>query len=296
MNITVLYNPGAGRGRAREKIDHVLGNFRDLGATVEVATSVSPEHLTELAREASRNGGARVVVCGGDGSLNLTLRELDLGNATVGIVPLGSGDDFAQALGIPRETRAACEVVLRGRVREVDIAVVNGRRFAGVAGLGFDSQVARVANGVRRLRGSLVYLYSIFRVLPRFKPHRVMVEIDGERREEDLMFVVVGNSPRYGGGIHIAPAAVLDDGKLDMMIVRRSSILNLLTTLPMAYRGTHVKRPYVITERGTSFRFESAESLEIFADGECVGETPATIGLASQRLKILVPHGAAHRS
>ncbi|HUF16841.1 MAG TPA: diacylglycerol kinase family protein [Thermoanaerobaculia bacterium] len=289
MRVTALFNPGAGRGRARGKIDQVLRHLETRGAEVELLTSRDPEHLTSLAREASHDGADRIVLCGGDGSLNLAIRELDLSRTTLGIIPLGSGDDFAQALGLPRETHAACDVIFDGRPREVDVALVNGRRFVGVAGLGFDSQVAREANRVKRLRGSLVYFYAIFRVLPGFRPHQVSVTVDGVQRDEELMFVVVGNSTRYGAGVHIVPSALLDDGMLDMVLVRRSTIFNLLTTLPMAYRGTHVRRPYVITERGRKFHFESVEELEIYADGEHLATTPATIELASERLRVMVP-------
>ncbi len=130
-----------------------------------------------IAAESSRAGYDRVVVCGGDGTLNLALREFDLSKGTVALIPTGSGDDFARVLGIPRRNiRAACDVVLDGAIREVDVALANGLRYLGVAGLGFDSEVAEYANrNVKFLRGSAVYLYAILRVLPRFTPRRVRI-------------------------------------------------------------------------------------------------------------------------
>ena len=224
MRLRLLYNPAAGRGRARRKIDEVVKYLVARGANIDVVQTGSPEHLVAVAAKTSHEHCDVLVVCGGDGTLNLTIRELDLATVRLGIIPMGSGDDFAQALRIPRDVRAACEVVLGGVVREVDVATANGRRYLGVAGLGFDSQVAKYANSVQRLKGTLVYLYSILRVLPQFKPHHVRVRVDDVERQEEIMFAVVGNSPRYGAGIYIVPTAEVDDGILDLCMVRRSGI------------------------------------------------------------------------
>lgn len=287
MKVKFIYNPAAGRGRASKHHAEAEKHLRELGADVDAHASSSPADMTRAAAEASRGGCDRVVVCGGDGTLNLALREFDLSEGTLALVPQGSGDDFAKVLGIPRDLRAACEVALRGSVREVDVAVANGVRYLGVAGLGFDSEVARFANeNVRFLRGSLVYLYAILRVLPRFTPHRVTIN---ETRNEEIMFATVGNSRQYGGGIRIVPDALIDDGQLDLCIVHRTSRLQLLKTLPQAYTGAHVKSPFVETARGTSFTFSSERPLDVYADGERITATPVRFSLAAQRLRIMAP-------
>jgi diacylglycerol kinase (ATP) len=202
-------------------------------------------------------------------------------------VPQGSGDDFAKVLDIPRDVRSACELALRGSARQVDVAIANDIRYLGVAGLGFDSEVARYANeNVKFLRGSLVYLYAIIRVLPRFTPHRVT--IDGARNEE-IMFATVGNSRQYGGGIRIVPDALIDDGQLDVCIVHRTSRMQLLKTLPQAYSGKHVKSPFVESGRGTSFTFDSERPMDVYADGERITTTPVRFGLANEKLRIVAP-------
>ena len=287
MKVKFIYNPAAGRGRASKHHAEAERCLRELGADVDAHASSSPADLTRAAAEASRGGYDRVVVCGGDGTLNLALREFDLRMGTLALVPQGSGDDFAKVLGIPRDVRGACEIALRGKVREVDVAVANGVRYLGVAGLGFDSEVARYANeNVKFLRGSLVYLYAIIRVLPRFTPHRVT--INGTRNEE-IMFATVGNSRQYGGGIRIVPDALIDDGQLDLCIVHRTSRLQLLKTLPQAYTGAHVKSPFVEIGRGTSFTFASERPLDVYADGERITATPVRFALADERLHIVAP-------
>lgn len=246
--------------------------------------------MTRVAAEGSRAGYDRVVVCGGDGSVHFALRDFDLERGTLAVVPLGSGDDFARVMGIPRRIEAACGAVLSGATREVDVALANGTRYLGVAGLGFDSEVAAFANRVKVIGGSAVYVYALLRVLPRFKPHQVRITIDGTSRDAPIMFAVVGNSRQYGGGIRIVPAAEIDDGVLDFCVVHKTSRFQLLKTLPLAYRGGHVTRPFVETGRGDTFLFESERPLEVYADGERVTQTPVTITLGG-RLKVAVPEG-----
>ena len=290
MKLRLIYNPAAGRGRAGRHAEAAQEHLRALGAQVDAAASSSPDDLTRLAAEGSRGGWDRVVVCGGDGTLHRAVRDYDLGGVPLALLPLGSGDDFAKVCGIPRELGAACEVAVRGRVREVDVAHANGIRYLGVAGLGFDSEVARYANEhATFLRGSLVYLYAILRVLPRFTPHPV--RINGNAQE--IMFATVGNSRQYGGGIRITPGAQIDDGALDFCVVHRASKMQLLMTLPLAYSGGHVRKPFVECGRGREFRFESDAPLDVYADGERVTTTPVTFGLVGQKLKFVVPQSTS---
>ena len=289
MRLKLIFNPTAGRGRAKRHIRQVEEYFRARGAGVETHATRDAADLTRAAAEGSRSGFDRVVVCGGDGSFHHAIRNFDTSLGVLGIVPLGSGDDFARVLGIPRDVEGACEAVLGGRTRDVDLAVANGFRYAGVAGLGFDSEVAAFANRVKIMRGSAVYLYATLRVLPRFTPHRVRLTIDGKTRDETMMFAVVGNSPQYGGGIRIVPDALIDDGLLDFCIVHRTSRWQLLKTLPLAYTGAHVKRSYVEVGRGREFRFESDTVLDVYADGERVTQTPVTFGLGG-KLRVAIPN------
>ena len=285
MKLKLIYNPAAGRGRAKHHAREVEQNLRSLGADVDAYASTSPADLTRAAAESSGSGYDRVVVCGGDGTLNLALRNFDLARGTLALVPLGSGDDFARVNGIPRSVSEACRIAVDGIVREVDVALANNLRYAGVAGLGFDSEVARYANErVKHLRGSAVYLYAILRVLPSFRPRRV--RIDG--RDEEIMFSVFGNSPQYGGGIRITPGALLDDAQLDACIVHRTSRFQLLKTLPRAYNGTHVKSAFVEMRRAREFHVESESAMDVYADGEPLTTTPVRFSVAAQKLKIVV--------
>jgi diacylglycerol kinase (ATP) len=290
MHLKVIYNPAAGRGRARRNVREVEEYLRARGARADCEPSTGPDDLVRIAAESSRAGYDRVVVCGGDGTVNLAIREFDLAKGTLAVIPTGSGDDFAKVLGIPRNIRRACDVVIGGTVREVDVALANNIRYLGVAGLGFDSEVADFANrNVRFLRGSAVYLYAIFRVLPRFTPRPVRIRMDNGTREVSIMFAAVGNTRQYGGGIRITPDAVIDDGLLDLCIVHQTTRAELLKTLPKAYTGAHVKSAFVEMGRGRAFEFSSETAMAVYADGEPLTRTPVSFGLASERLRVVVP-------
>lgn len=289
MHLKLIWNPAAGRGRARRYIREALAYLGSRGAQVETEESRGPDDLVRKAAESSRAGYDRVVVCGGDGTLNLAVRDYDL-RTPIALLPFGSGDDFAKVCGIPRTVKDACDVALAGRVREVNVAIANGHRYMGVAGLGFDSEVAEYANAnAKFLRGSLVYLYAIFRVLPRFSPHRVHIRTSNGTREEEIMFAAVGNSRQYGGGIRITPDARIDDDLLDVCIVHRTSRIELLKTLPRAYNGSHVRKRFVETGRDTEFHFDAEQKLKVYADGEPITQTPVSFSLSDQRLRIVVP-------
>jgi len=290
MHLKVIYNPKAGRGRARRNVREVEEYLRSRGARVDCEPSTGPDDLVRIAAESSRAGYDRVVVCGGDGTVNLAIREFDLAKGTFGLIPTGSGDDFAKVMGIPRNIRRACDVVLGGTVREVDVALANGLRYLGVAGLGFDSEVADFANrNVRFLRGSAVYLYAIFRVLPRFTPRPVRIRTEDGTRNENIMFAAVGNTRQYGGGIRITPDAVIDDGVLDLCIVHETTRMELRKTLPKAYTGAHVKSAFVEMSRGKTFEFSSDTAMAVYADGEPLTRTPVVFGLAGERLRVVAP-------
>jgi diacylglycerol kinase (ATP) len=290
MHLKVIYNPAAGRGRARRNVREVEEYLRARGARVDCEPSTGPEDLVRIAAESSRGGYDRVVVCGGDGTVNLAVREFDLAKGTLAIVPTGSGDDFAKVMGIPRNVRRACDVAIGGAVREVDVALANGIRYLGVAGLGFDSEVADFANrNARFLRGSAVYLYAIFRVLPRFTPRPVEIRTENGTRSESIMFAAVGNTRQYGGGIRITPDAAVDDGLLDLCLVHETTRMELLKTLPKAYTGAHVKSAFVEMARGRVFHFSSDTAMAVYADGEPLTRTPVSFGLEEGKLRVVVP-------
>ncbi|HUH17360.1 MAG TPA: diacylglycerol kinase family protein [Methylomirabilota bacterium] len=291
----VIVNPTAGGGRPA-RIVGWLRNRPELrgGGLVEV-TSRSGE-AESLAARAGARGYRRVIVVGGDGTIQEVVNGLLAAPAppSLGIVPLGSGNDLARSLGLPTDTGRAWRVAVGAAERRVDVAVASGnggtRRFASAGGIGFDAQVA-AAMAVRRgwQRGRAGYLLTTLGELRRFVNRRVRLSVDGTVITRDVLFVAIANGAYYGGGMKIAPGASLDDGMLDLCVVGDVSRLTALRQIPGLYRGTHVRHPAVEMLSGRQIEVEGDEETRIHLDGEPWGGLPMRIRVEPSALVVAAP-------
>jgi diacylglycerol kinase (ATP) len=287
----LLVNPGGGRGRTGAHLAELRRLAEHSGA--EFVASRDVADLERLARQAVATGTERLVVAGGDGTIHHAVQALVGSETILGILPLGSGNDIAGALGLPRRLAAAGEVAFAGRPRSIDVGCAGGRYFAGVAGVGFDSEANRYANTIRHLRGGLVYIWAVLRMLGGFQPPRLSIEVEGGEPgfSGRIMLVAFANSPRYGGGMKIAPAALMDDGLLDCVVVREISRLELLRVFPHVFRGTHLRHPAVTMLRAASLRVALDRPLTSYGDGEPlveVGAEAVSFGVVPRALRVSV--------
>lgn len=289
-SVALVVNPTSGRGRAGRLAVAVRDRIRSLGAEVEVLASASPDHATEIASEAAGRHDV-VAAMGGDGMVGFVANGLIGARAALGIVPTGTGNDFAANLGYPRRgALAACGIVAGGTERVVDVGrVVGGRAFVCVAGGGFDSEVNRAANRIRLLRGTPVYVAAVLRTLAAFRPARFRVTLDEQAMELEGLFVAVGNAASYGGGMRIAPAAVLDDGLFDVCVVGAMGRAALLRQFPRLFKGTHVSHPAVTIRRAREVTIEADREFFLYADGEEVGRLPARLRVEPGALRVVAP-------
>jgi diacylglycerol kinase (ATP) len=237
--------------------------------------SKSGADIAVQARRAVGDGMARLVVAGGDGTMHQAAQGLAGSDCALGVVPLGTGNDLAGTLGIPHDPEAATARALAGGVRRLDLLRVGETVSVSYAGVGFDSEVTRFANQVRRLRGPLVYVYAVLHTLATFEPPTLRVQYDGGTFSGRAMFAVAANLPRFGGGMRIAPAAVPDDGWLDLVIVRELSRLRLLAVFPRVYRGTHVTHPEIQIVRTRRAEITLDREMTLYGGGEPIATHPA---------------------
>ena len=293
MKLIILFNPSAGRGKARRILAHALDVLRSRKVEFSLRESRSAEHLLELAREACRERPDAIVSAGGDGTHHYVFNGLVANEIPLGLLSVGSGNDFADGIGVPRGVRAAIDVLLNGHVREIDLARVGGAVYGCLAGAGFDSVVTRYANErVHRLHGSLAYAWALLRCLKSYRREPLELESEDRNFSGDVLFAVVGNNVSYGGGLKLTPRARLDDGLLDVCIVPYMSKLELLRWVPSAYRGWHLDHPRIIYFQTRRITLRSTSRLELFGDGEFLQELPATIEVAPRALRVLVPSRA----
>ena len=294
METLVLVNAAAGRGHYRKRLERVCRLCRELGA--EVTETTSPEEAFEHARAAAGAGFARVVAVGGDGTAHYVLNGLAQAGtaasencAALGIVPLGSANDMARNLGLPRNAEAATRLALTGPLRRVDLGRVAGRWFGCIASFGLDSHANRIANRHRHLRGTAIYIYAVLRTLVEWRVPVVHIQSDSGEFHGRMMLFAVGNASSYGGGMRITPHADMSDGRLDLCLVRDMSRLKLLFRFPQVFSGTHLRYPEVTYSQASRVRVEADRPLDIFADGEFVGQTPVEVELFPGALAVVAP-------
>ena len=290
MRLTILLNPAAGRRQGARKFSQAIEVLRRAGVEPRIHESQSPEHLVDLARKAVEGRPDAVVSAGGDGTHHYVINGLVGSDVPLGILSLGSGNDFARGLGIPVEPDAAAGALLRGLPRSIDLARIGPTVYGCIAGVGFDSVVTRFANErVRWVHGAPAYAWAILRCLKFYRPHLLEVRSNGRNYSGEVIFVTVGNTVSYGGGVKMAPRARLDDGMLDVCIVPAMGKLELLRWVPSAYRGEHLAHPRIQYFQASRVTLSSPSRLELFGDGEFIQELPATIETVPRALRVIVP-------
>jgi YegS/Rv2252/BmrU family lipid kinase len=287
----LLVNPASAGGKALHALPQVHAALDALGAPHRTVTTRSIEHAgVEAARAAEE--GETVAALGGDGLLRPLAGALKGREAALALIPCGRGNDLARVLGIPKDLTEAVRIAVEGEERLLDVATVDGTPYLGIASLGFDSDANRVANEAKLVRGNAVYLYAALRALAAWKPATFTVWVDGERHDVTGYSVAVGNSRAYGGGMLLLPHAELDDGRLDVLLTKECSKLTFLRSLPKVFKGTHLDSPYTETLRGEVVEVSSDRPFVVYADGDPIGATPATMRVEPRCLKLIVPSAA----
>jgi diacylglycerol kinase (ATP) len=289
--IALLVNPTAGRGRGARAGRVAATTLRADGHRVRELVGRDADEASDLAAAALADGADGLVVVGGDGLVHLAVQHLAGTDVPLGIVPAGTGNDVARYLRVPRrEPAAAARVVTTGRVRTMDLGRAGSQYYATVLAAGFDSQVNERANAMQWPRGQMRYNIAVAAQLRRFEPTRFTLELDGARRELDATLVAVGNGPSYGGGLRICEGAVLDDGQLDVVVIKPVTRVELLRVFPRLFNGTHVTHPQYEHHRVTRVSV-AATGIAAYADGERLGRLPLTVEVAPRALRVFVSAG-----
>ena len=297
----LIVNPAAGGGKAGRVAPAVERRLRELGLPVRSEHTRDLAHARTLAGEAARAGEA-VVALSGDGMIGAIADVLrDVPGAVIGVLPGGRGNDLARVLEIPDDPVAACATIAHGVARELDLGEVSaadgavaasrGRAFVGVASLGFDSDANRIANAAPPRLGELVYVYGALRALAAWRPARFELELDppGPRRAFTGFSVGAANSRSYGGGMRVAPDALLDDGLLEVMVAEHTSRVRFLTQLmPRVFKGTHVLLPSVHVFRAAEVAISADRPFTVYADGDPIAELPVRIRALRGAVRVLV--------
>jgi YegS/Rv2252/BmrU family lipid kinase len=295
-----LVNPASGAGSTGRRWPEIAHRAAALGLHGDALISERQGELAELAAQAARQGARRLVVVGGDGSVNEVVNGVaEEEDVELAVVPRGTGWDFARTFGIPRDLDRALDVALHGAVREVDAGLVEFRSWAGedaraffanVASAGISGAIAQRANETSKaLGGRIAYYWSTLAVFARWQAGEIRVSVDAEIRGGTMIDVMVANGRFLGGGMMMLPEAEPDDGLFDVLLIGDVTKRDLLFTLPKSYRGKHLPHPRLEVLRGRAVTVDADEPLPVEIDGEQPGTTPARFEVRPRALRLRVP-------
>ena len=282
----VIYNPTAGRNNAGKNWKQAQAH---LGSAFEWIPTQKAGHAVELAREAAKTH--RVVVAyGGDGTVGDVVRGIYGSEALLGIIPVGTGNDTARNLKLKLDIEESCATVLAGIAKPIDIGIVNGVPFINNMGTGFDSRVMqRMNSGVRFARGKLAFNIAILQTILAFPTFHMTLTIDdGEPRKLKALMLSVLNGTMYGGGLIAAPHAEMDDGRMDLLLIREVARTQRLNILMQVQSGKHIGHPAVEIIQMRRLKVETYPPLPINMDGDLRGVTPFELEVKPRALKVLV--------
>jgi diacylglycerol kinase (ATP) len=309
----VIVNPVSAGGRTGRRWPALRDALYDAGLDYDVHHTSAPGDATVAARRALGQGYERVVVAGGDGTLNEAVNGFftDDGtalnaDAVLGMLPSGTGGDFRRTAGLPGDPKHLAAVVAANHTRTIDVGRIvyddegtPPRQFINIADCGVGGEVVarvnRSGNKAGGVRGTAVFLGISLRALMSFGQRSVRITLDGKPLTADTQNVVIANGNYFGGGMRIAPDADLADGLFDVIILPALGRVRTLIAMPSVYRGTHIRQPGVVVQRAREVRVEPFDDRPLLFDieGEQIGRAPATLTCIPAALRFCVPAAGA---
>lgn len=287
----LIVNPGSRAGES--SLDAGLACLQEYGIEVIRKTPEGPEHVSELIAR-YRDQIDRVIIGGGDGSMNMALPGLIKHGLPLGILPMGTANDLARTLGIPEDYVAACEIIANAEPRKIDIGEVNGFYFFNVAHIGLAVEVARRSDGeMKKKLGAFAYPYAAWTAFKTRKTFSVALHCGEERRTLRAVQVSVGNGRFYGGGVPIAEDATINDGRLDLYAIPSGPGRRLMAMVPALRMGRTKNQQDLVTMQGEAIEVRTRHEKAISVDGEELTHTPAKFRVLPKALAVYAPQDQA---
>ncbi len=297
----LIVNPVAGAGKSARQWPTILDYLQCNSFDFDSAVTDAPGHATDLARSAARKGYELIVSVGGDGTVNEIVNGLYhsecMKHVMLGILNTGTASDYIRTLGIPRTFKDACQCLIKPRKFTVDIGVVEWNKdnsltkriFVNFAGLGFDAEIVKATTQKYKVMGKTSsYLLGLFTTLAAYKNREATIIVGGKTEDRKICTIIMGIGKCGGGGMLTTPDADLCDGLFDVLIIGDLDKPDLLRSLPMIYKGTHLSHPKVDLLRAGEVEVCPVVKMPIQADGELVGESPAKFRILPSALNIAV--------
>ena len=276
-----IVNPAAARGKCLREAAKVDAFCKEQVLDYVLVYTEKTGDAIQFARE-GRDTFDCIVAVGGDGTINEVANGMIGGRAKLGVVPVGSGNDFIKALDIPVQPDKALKNLIPMKTQAIDVGQAGTRYFLNGLGIGFDAWVVQETLGIKRLRGMAIYLFAVLKTIYSYNPPLVNLVYNEVNREENLFLVTVGNGISLGGGFKLTPNAVIDDGLFDLNIVRNLNKWEIYQNLISVFSGKHIYLPQVTADRTDQLKITSKEGFAVHADGELL-----SLNLKSLDVKLL---------
>jgi diacylglycerol kinase (ATP) len=297
----VIVNPAAGRNTTYQRWPGIQSLLKRSGLSFDFQFTEAKGHGIVLAKEAASDGYCYLVAVGGDGTIhevaNGILQSTSARKTDLGIVSTGTGSDLARSVGISRDYSRACNALANPRTLKIDVGQVeyhhNGeihkRFFVNSAGIGFDATVVEATDRFPKIFGGTIpYLVGLARTFIGYHNKPVSFQIGDQVEKARILSIVVANGGYFGGGMHVAPEAILDDGLFDIVIIGNFGKIELLKTFPRVYKGTHLTHSKIRLEKSTGITIKSDKKFLLHADGELLGEGPVSFSLLPACLNLVI--------
>ncbi|NNJ11036.1 diacylglycerol kinase family lipid kinase [Chloroflexales bacterium ZM16-3] len=291
MRTRLIFNPTAGNAESHEAdLSAAAAVWRERGWQVELTPTAGPGDGRRLAREAADEGYDLVVAAGGDGTINEVINGLAGSNTALATLPLGTMNVWARELRLPLQPRAAATAMLTWQIRPIDLGRADDRYFLLMAGIGFDAAItAGVGADEKRRFGALAYVLRGIEQAIRVRGSRTRIQIDGRIISGRVLMVVVGNSQLYGGLVKITHRASIDDGLLDVCVIRGDNGVSAVRRLIAILGRRYSHDPEIEYYRARSVHVSARPRLQVQVDGDAIGQTPMTFTVAPRALRALLP-------
>jgi len=294
----LIVNPAAGAGKTARHWPEIRSVLKQIGLKFEHDITEAPGHAIELVKSAVGKGYKLIVSVGGDGTINEVVNGLyvtgGLNDVAMGIIGTGTGGDYIRTIGVPRDYIQACERLMHPSMRVVDLGMVEHgtnqkRLFANFGGLGFDAEIVKATTMKYKSLGSVSsYLMGMLTTLVTYHNHEMSLELDNKQEEKKVCTVIMSIGKYGGGSMLIAPNADPTDGLFDVVVIGDVSKPDLLYSLPRIYKGTHLTHPKITVTRVKHVKVDCKTNLALQADGELLGQSPATFSILPSALRLLV--------
>jgi len=300
LKAELIVNLTAGGGKPHKHLNTVSKYLKENGLNFKMRTTSHQGEAVELAQKAADNGAELIVSVGGDGTVNEIVNGImkSKNDPPLGIIPLGWANDFIKSTNIPSDIIEACKILIKGKTKKIDIGLINNQiYFANICGVGFDAEVARLANQMKskhpnlRILSAFVYVFAtVKKLLSPFGYHNVKIKFDGQEINSKILCIAISNGKFYGGRFKITPEAILDDGLLEVCLIEEMGRFKYLRFIPKVFIGTHASVKGIYFYRAKEIVIQSSKPILAQVSGEVIeGQKEFSITILPKSLKLIVP-------